>query len=161
MTTTTVAATATMEATAATTAVEAAAAYIAVDATTGESTSSRATTVATAVRHWASAIAGTSISITRPSVAVTVATTIAVNPAISIAITTTEPRAGADEEAAAKPRRAIISVRRAGIRGVTVVAVRAHGSRVTVPPIHRATDSNPNRNLSVRIRCGGEQQDTE
>src|SRR5208282_5940283 len=42
------------------------------------------------------------------------------------------PRAGADKYAADKPVRAVIAVRRAGVRGIRVVAVDTGGSRAQI-----------------------------
>ncbi len=61
-----------------------------------------------------------------------------------------EPRAGADEHAAHKPIGTVVAVRRASVRVVPVVAIRANRSRP-----HRNADwphSHAHRNLRLRIR---------
>src|SRR5271155_618075 len=98
---------------AATAAMESAANGVAGKATTGESASNCArSAVATTV---GANITGATVAVTGTSV---VAAAIAVNPAIAItvSIATTEPGAGTDKEAAAKPGRPIVSVGRAGVR---------------------------------------------
>jgi hypothetical protein len=103
------------------------------------------------------------ITVTTPvavatTVAITVSTAVAVDATVSVAITTTEPRTGTDEDTAAKPRRAIVSIWRASVRSIAVVAIGANRSRVAVTPIHRATDADPNRNLGMRVsRCRDDQ----
>jgi hypothetical protein len=80
------------------------------------------------------------------SIAATIARAIAV---ATISITAAEPRACSDEEAAVKPRRAIISVRRTSVRGVTVIAPLTYrGAIVAAVP---RSDADPERHLSVRV----------
>lgn len=52
-----------------------------------------------------------------------------------------KPWPSADEESAGKPTRTIVAVRRAGVRGITIVAVGAHRSCRHVS----RTDSNSDR----------------
>jgi hypothetical protein len=80
------------------------------------------------------------------SVAATISGTIAI---AAIAVSAAEPRACSDEEAAVKPRRAIISVRRTSVRGVTVIAPLTYrGAIVAAVP---RSDADPERHLSVRV----------
>jgi hypothetical protein len=72
----------------------------------------------------------------------------AVVAAIAISVSVI-PGSGADKDSAVKPCRPVIPVRRAGIRIVTVVAVRADRSGVSIAPVNRATDPNADRNLGV------------
>jgi hypothetical protein len=126
---------------------EAAAADVAVVATTGK----------------AASVAATTITVTGPSVVsatVAVPAAVAVEAAIAVSITTI-PGACTDKETAGKPRRAVVSVRRAGIRIIAVIAVSANGSSIAVTPIHRCTDPDSDRDLSMGIGRSGEQQDTE
>jgi hypothetical protein len=76
------------------------------------------------------------------AVAVTVPAAITIDAAVSVAITTTEPWTGADEDTAVKPRWTIVPVRSASVRSIAIVTIGANRSRVAVAPIHRATDAN-------------------
>jgi hypothetical protein len=145
-----------VEPTSSATTMEAAAAHVAVVATPGKSTSNRVRSAIAA----AITVTRSSIAITGTPIAVTAA--IPVHAAVSISVAAI-PGAGPDKEAAVEPRRSVVSIRRARIRVVAVVAVRAHGSRVAVAvtPIHRSTDPHPNRHLSMGIGCSRDQQDTE
>jgi len=93
------------------------------------------------------------------TVSVAVPAAIAIDATVSVAIVSaTVPRAGTNEDAPAKPRRTVVAIRRACVGGVAVVAISANGSRVTVTPIHRATDTDPNRDLGMRVsRCRDDQ----
>jgi hypothetical protein len=140
------------------TAVEAtSAATVESTATTMEAAASYVTVVAAAI-----SITRMSISVTGTSVPIAVAAAIAVHAAVSISVAAI-PGAGPDKDAAVEPTRSVVSIRRASIRIVAVVAVRARGSRVAVAvtPIHRSTDPHPNRHLSVGIGRSRNQQDTE
>jgi hypothetical protein len=127
-------------------------------ATTVEPTSSAAMEAASYVAVVApTTISRACIAITRPSIAIAgtsiaVAAAIAVHTAVSISVAAI-PGAGTNKDAAIKPRRSVVSIRRASIGIVPVIAVRAHRSRVAVAvtPIHRSTDPNSNRYLSMRV----------
>jgi hypothetical protein len=135
---------------------EATAAHVAVVAATGKAAPVAAT-------GKAASVAATTITVTGPSVVsatVAVPAAVAVEAAIAVSITTI-PGACTDKETAGKPRRAVVSVGSAGIRIIAVIAVSANGSSIAVTPIHRCTDPNSNRNLSMGISRSGEQHDTE
>ena len=87
---------------------------------------------------------------------VAVPTAIAVTAAVSITVTAAEPGTGADEEAAIKPRWAIVTIRSAGIRIVAVITVRADRSRIAVAP-----NTDAYRHLSVGVSCCRNDQDSE
>jgi hypothetical protein len=142
---------------------EATAAHVAVVATTGKAASVAAASEAVSVAATTITITGPAISVSRASIVsatVAVPAAVAVEAAISVSITTI-PGTGADKETAGKPRRAVVSVGSAGIRIIAVIAVSANGSSIAVTPIHRCTDPNSNRNLSMGISRSGEQHDTE
>jgi hypothetical protein len=126
-------------------------------ATTMEAASTHVTAVAAAI-----SVTRSSIAITGTSVPIAVAAAIAVITAVSISVPAI-PGSGADKQTAGEPRRSIVPVGRAGIRIVAVIAIGADGSRVavTVSPIHRATDPNSDRDLSMGVSRSGNQQDTE
>jgi len=64
-----------------------------------------------------------------------------------------EPRACADEKAAREPARAVVAIRRAGVRVIPVVAVGANGSRTDIPrPDAHAHDNA----LSASVRRQGQ-----
>jgi hypothetical protein len=150
---------ATMES-ATTTAMEASAAHVAMN-TAGESASnSGCSAVAATIRNGACTITRASVPIAGMSV---VPAAIAVHTVVSvIAISTVAiPWAGSDKDAAAKPRWAIVPIRRAGVGIVAVVAISADGSRIAIAAIHWAADSNSNRNLRMGISRSRERQDTE
>jgi hypothetical protein len=84
-----------------------------------------------------------------------------VTAAIRIVAAIAIPRAGTNKYAASEPRRAIVSIRRAGIRIVVVVTIRTHGSRIGITPIHWRADSDSNRDLGMRISRRREQQNTQ
>jgi hypothetical protein len=122
----------------------------------------RAATIAATDPGASITITGTSISTAIAiAAAITVAAAIAINAAIAVAITATEPRTGSDKEAAIKPRRAVVSVRGAGVRIVAVVAVRTDRCGIAIAAIHRTADPNADRNLRMRVSRRREQQDTE
>jgi hypothetical protein len=60
------------------------------------------------------------------------------------------PRPCADKHAAYEPVRPIVAVRRARIRVIPIVSIRANG-RSANPGIHRA-DSDPNSHPNLRLR---------
>jgi hypothetical protein len=95
-------------------------------------------------------------AITGMSVPIAVAA-IAVHAAVSISVAAI-PGASPDKDAAVEPRRSVVPVRRTSIGIITVVAISAGRSRVTitVTPVHRATDPNSNRDLSMGISRGRE-----
>jgi hypothetical protein len=146
--------------------------------TTGESTSRYCASTVAAATNCASAIAATRVSaaiaatvaIPRPSVAtVAIAGPSVVSAAIAVAIIAPAvsiaaiPGAGPDKEAAVEPAGSIVSIRSTSVGIIAVVAIGADrsGVAVTVPPIHRATDPNSDRDLSMGISRSGKQQDTE
>jgi hypothetical protein len=137
-------------------------AHVTVDGTAGETASGRArSAIATTIWYWTTNITGTAVTITRVSV---VAAAIAIHAVVAVSVTVTVvPGSRADKDAAGKPRRAIVSVRRAGIRIVAVVAIGADRSRIpiAVTAVNRSADTNADRNLGMRIRRCGNQQNTE
>jgi hypothetical protein len=108
----------------------------------------------------AATITRTCISVTRSSIAIAVAAAIAVHAAVSVAVAAI-PWAGSDKDAAVKPRRSIVPVGGASIGIIPVVAIAAHRSGIAVAPIDRSTYSNPHRDLSMRVGCRREQQNTK
>jgi hypothetical protein len=148
------AASTTVEAPASTT-VEAAAHRSAVIAT-GEAASHRSTTIPTTV---AAAITIPTTVTVAAAIAI-VPATIAVDATVAI-VSATVPRAGANEDAAAKPRGTIISIGSASVGGVAVVAIGTHGSRIGVTAIHRSADANSHRNLSVGVGSCRDDQHSE
>jgi hypothetical protein len=149
--------TATVESTTAhATAMEASAAHVAVEAATCEAASNRTAAITATVRYSVSiTVTGSSIPIASVSIipaAVAIVATVAV---------ATVPGAGPDEDAAAKPRRTIVPIGRAGVGIVAVITIGANGGRITISPVHRATDPYSHGNLSMGNRCGREQQDTQ
>jgi hypothetical protein len=124
-------------------------------ATTMEAAAAHVTTVAAAIT-----VTRSSIAITGTSVPIAVAAAIAVHAAVSISVAAI-PGAGPDKDAAVEPRRSVVPVGRASVGIVSVVAIGADRSRIAIAPIDRATNSNANRDLGMRISRGGEQQDTE
>jgi hypothetical protein len=157
--------TATVESTAThTTAMEAAATDVTMNSTTGEAVSNRAAAITATVRNRASiTVTGTSITVTCASIPITRASIhrpSIVAAAIAI-VASAEPGARADKEATAKPGRSIVSIRRAGVGIVAVVAIGTDGGRITISPVHRATNPYSHGNLSMGNRCGREQQDTQ
>jgi hypothetical protein len=113
----------------------------------------------------ATTITRPSIAITGASVPIAVAAAIAVHAAVSAISVAAIPGARADKDAAIEPRRSVVSVGRASIGIIAVVAISADGSRIAVTvsrvavaisPIHRATDPNSNRDLSMGISRRGE-----
>jgi hypothetical protein len=98
-----------------------------------------------------------SISPTGPPVNRTPIETAAISIPAAVAVATTEPGAGADEDTTVKPRRAIVSVGCAGVRIVTVIAIGADGSGITiVAAVYRGADPNTYRDLGMRISRSGE-----
>jgi hypothetical protein len=74
-----------------------------------------------------------------------------------VPVVAVEPRAGADEDAAAEPFWTVVAVRRAGIRCIGIVSVRA--DRRTRDDRRRSADSYPyHHTLCVRKRRGTEHQ---
>jgi hypothetical protein len=108
-------------------------------------------------------VVATTITVTGSSVTIAVAAAIAVHAAVSTISVAAIPGAGADKDAAVKPRWSVVPVGRASVGIIAVVAIGADRSRVAVAvsPIHRATDPNSNRDLGMGISRGREQQDTE
>jgi hypothetical protein len=130
---------------ASTTAVEAAASAIV--AAPAEVASATEVSSATAVIP-ASAIV-TSSAIVAPSV-ITASITVSVESASIVAM---EPGTGTDEDAASEPIRPVVAVRRTGIRGIAVIAVRANWSH-TVALVNRPANTYANGNaLCARERC--------
>jgi hypothetical protein len=109
------------------------------------------TVVAAAITRACISVTWPPIAITRVSVPIAVAA-IAVHAAVSVSIAAI-PGARADKDAAIEPRRSVVSVGRTSIGIIAVVAISADGSRIAVAisPIHRATDPNSNRDLSMGI----------
>jgi hypothetical protein len=123
-----------------------------------EAAAAHITVVATTIT-----VTRSSIAITGTSVTIAVAAAIAVHAAVSTISVAAIPGAGAEKDAAVKPRRSVVPVGRASVGIIAVVAISADRSRVAVAvsPIHRATDPNSNRDLGMGIGCSREQQDTE
>jgi hypothetical protein len=70
------------------------------------------------------------------------------SPARASAPAAMEPRAGADKDAAREVARTVVTVRRAGVRVVPIVAVSADGSRSNIP----RSDAHDNA-LGASVRC--------
>jgi hypothetical protein len=105
-----------------------------------------------------SAITSESASAVKAPAAVETAATIEPTTveAATVEATPTEPGAGANEDPADEPVRAVVSVRRTGIGGIAVIAIRASRSpvAVSVPGVSRSTKANAKRHsLRVRISC--------
>jgi hypothetical protein len=66
------------------------------------------------------------------------------------------PRAGANKDTTHEPRRTVITVRRACIGIIPIVAIRTYGGRTDIS----RTNPNPNRNPRVR-RNHGQHQETQ
>ena len=152
--------------TATTTTMESAAYRGTVIATASESASHCAAAIAAAVASTVSA----AIAITAPvavptAIAVAISATIAVHATVSIAIaitiTTPEPRAGANEDATAKPRWTVVTIRRSGVGGVAVVSIGADRSRIAVATIHGASYADPDRDLGMRVSRRRDDQHSE
>jgi hypothetical protein len=124
----------------ASTTVEASAATAAEPAATRSATESAASIAATSI----TAAVATTIPGYATSVAVTATISIAAV-AAAIAPATAEPRASANKHTAIKPSGAIISIRRARVRRVTVIAITTCGRAIVA-----ASNSHTNRNLRVR-----------
>jgi hypothetical protein len=125
-------------------------AHVAVDTAAGKAAPSGASSaIASAIRYWATNITGMTVPITRVSI---VAAAIAIHAAVAVSVTVV-PGTGTDKDAAGKPRRTIVSVGRAGIRIVAIVAISADGGRIpiAVTAINRSADTNADRNLGMRI----------
>jgi hypothetical protein len=123
-----------------------------------ESASNGIPVITAAIRHRTSNITRASVPITRPAI---VSAAIAIDSAVTVAITTPVPGAGSNKQAAGEPRRAIVAIRSASIRIVAVVAIGADRSGIAVAAINRAADPDTNRHLRMGISRGGHQQDTE
>src|SRR5208283_3882117 len=93
-------------------------------------------------------VSRTAIAISAP-IAVSPATVGPPGPAIIAASPAVIPRPRADKHAAHKKVRAIVTVRRAGVRGIPVIAISANG-RGAYPGIHRA-NSNAHPDLRLRV----------
>lgn len=111
---------------------------------------------------WAVAvtIARPAISVTRPvtvsgSITITGTTIVAVSIVAVSIVAAVIPRAGSNEHAAYKPVRAVVAIGRARVRIISVVAIRADGSR-TDAGINR-TNTNANGNLGMRGSSGKKQ----
>jgi hypothetical protein len=140
---------------------ESAATDVTVNSSTGEAASNRAAAISATVRYSVSiTVTGTSIPITRVSIngSSIVPAVVAIVATVAVAMV---PGAGTDKDAAAKPRRAIVPIRRAGVGIVAVITIGANGGRITISPVHRATDPYSHGNLSMGNRRGREQQDTK
>jgi hypothetical protein len=130
--------------------------------TTTTAVESTTATTMEAAAAYVTAVAA-AITVTRSSIATAVAAAVAVAAAIaavyaavSIAVTAI-PGAGTDKEAAVEPRRSVVSVGRASIGIITVVAIGAGRSRVAIAitPVYRPTDPDSNRHLSMGIGRSG------
>jgi len=84
-----------------------------------------------------------------PSAVTAAVPTAAVGPTPARAVETVEPGSSADKHAAAKIIRAIVAVRRACIRGIAVITIRAGGRRSNI----RRSDPNADRSHSHRNLC--------
>jgi len=119
--------------------------------TTAYRASSSPTAGKTSVRgsnRSAASIAATSV-ITSTPVVTTVAVVTAMAP-ISATIPV-EPGSCPDEYSAREPTRAVVTVRRAAIRRITVIPIRAN--RCSISAIHGPnSDTNSNPNLGLRRR---------
>jgi hypothetical protein len=120
----------------------ASAAVEAASATSGVTMEASAASYSTAAGKSATAsIACTSVATTR-SGAIAIA---------AIAVSAAEPGTCADEEAAVKPCRTVISVRGTSVGRVTVIAPLADGSTIIAAvPVSRV-DTNPNGDLGMRV----------
>jgi hypothetical protein len=108
------------------------------------------TAIAVTVRDWAAIYWASSI----------VATSVSVATAISVAAA--EPGAGSDEEATGEPAGAVVSVGRAGVGRVAVVAIGADWRAISVAAVVRrwSADADADRDLGVG-ETGWENQDAE
>ena len=142
------------------TAVESATGYISMEATAKPATNR--STAAVAITRPSIAVPRTSITVTGPTVPKP-RPPINRTPIEAAAITeaATIPGASSDEDAAIEPCRAVVTVRRAGIGVVPVVAVSTSWRIIPVIPVRRYADPNTNCNLSMRISGRWEQEDTE
>src|ERR1700722_5331663 len=103
------------------------------------------------------AVSATPVCVPPTTVAITIASTVSISNSAAIE-PATEPGTGADEESAIKPFRAVVSVGRARIRSIVVVAIGT--SRRSIRnrwPISVTTHADAYRNLRVRICCGNKQ----
>lgn len=157
-TTTMEAATATVEAAATameatTTAVEAAAIPMEATATTVEAAAyeTTASTPSAVVSMPAAVISAPAAVVSMPAAAISAPVAMIITPSAAIAIATpatTVPGAGAEEEPAIEPLRAVVSIGRAGVGRVSVVAVLAYWWAVRII----VAEIDAKRNLSVRCR---------
>lgn len=106
-----------------------------------------------------------------PSAAKAVAAEIAMKPALksapfvvtrtekTAAVKPVEPRAGADKHATREPLRSVVAVRRAGVRVITIIAVRTDWWRATVSRavIIAGAHSHAQKH-SLRVRKGCEEE---
>ena len=106
-------------------------------AATESATGIAATSVTTAI---AATIPGYTASV---AITTTVSVTAIITTSITIAPTTAEPRSGAYKHTAIKPTGAVISIGRACVRRITIIAISTCG-RITA-------NANPHRNLRVRL----------
>jgi hypothetical protein len=100
---------------------------------------------------------GSPIPIARP-VAVSMPIPVAWTAIKSVPVIAVIPRAGADERAAYEPARPIVTVRRASIRIITVVSIRAN--RRWAYDCGNGTNSNTHGNLSVSTSCHDKEQNS-
>ena len=109
-----------------------------------------ATAVNCATVESAADCAATSKSTTVKSTTVK-ATTTAVEPApkTTSAEAAAEPRAGTDEQTTGEPARTVVTVRRAGVGVIPIVAVFTNGSRTNIP---RADAHADRETLSISVR---------
>jgi hypothetical protein len=142
------------------TAVEASSTYAVAATGKPASNPARSAETAAAITRASIAVAGPPITVTGASVETAA---IAINPAVAVSITAAEPGTGTDKEAAVEPRGAIVSVGRAGVGIIAIVAIGTDGSITvaSVAPVDRPANSNSNRNLRVGISRSGNQQNTE
>src|ERR1700761_6953378 len=116
-----------------------------------ESAADRRSAVSAAIAAVISTGVAPSVSVATP-VAIAYAPPVAIPATVSIApatavtiVAATVPGAGTNKDAAAKPRRSVVSVRRAGIRVVAVVSVSADGSSIAVATVDGAANADAHR----------------
>jgi hypothetical protein len=132
-----------------------------------ESAANGGSVVPTAIAAVVPTAVAATISVATPvaiadSAAIAVAATVAIAiPAAVTIVAATVPGAGTNKESAAKPRRAVVTVRCTGIRVVAVVSVSADGSSIAVATVNGATNAHPDRHLGMGVGCRRNDQDSE
>jgi hypothetical protein len=127
-----------------------------VPASDGTPTSEAASDCAATI---SAAVSATAVSTTAIASAVSVPAAIAIASTVPVSVAAAKPGSGTDEEAAVEPGWAVVSVGRAGIGIVVVVAPLADWRAVIVASV-TGTDANAEGDLGVGVRRG-ESKDAE